>query len=197
MRADSVRLEQAAATRQRLIDTARSLFASQGYQATSTEQIVATAAVTRGALYHHFDGKTALFGAVFNAVQRDVMARADPAVAGQPADPWEKFRLRMQSYLDAVLKTEVQQILLIDGPAVLGWPEWRRLEEEYGIAAIGRFLEAAMAAGVIAAQPITPLARLLLALINEAALTIVNSADPAAMRPEIGAALDTLLRGVR
>jgi hypothetical protein len=111
-------------------------------------------------------------------------------------DSWRRYRLRIQSFLDAILKAEFHQILLIDGPAVLGWTEWRRHESEYGLSAIGRALSSAMADGIIEKRPIEPLAHIILAAIIETALLIVNSPDRIAARKEAGAALDAFLAGL-
>ncbi len=197
MRPDSVRAKAAALTRDQIVESARRLFAMHGYNAVSIEQIVGEAHVTRGALYHHFQDKRALFHAVFHAVERELSARASPELApADAADPWKKYRLRIQSYLDAILKAEFHRVLLIDGPAVLGWGEWRRLESEYGLGAISRALDRAMEAGRLPRLPVEPLAHIILAALNETALLIVNAPDSEATRQEAGSALDVFLAGL-
>jgi hypothetical protein len=120
------------------------------------------------------------------------MANATPG-----ADAWTFLIEATQTFLDACLEPDVHQIILIDGPSVLGWEGWRAIEEKYGLALVVGGLTAAMAQGFIADQPVTPLARLLLAAVNEAGLTIARSPDVQATRAEVGASLQRLLEGLR
>ena len=188
--------DRAESTRNALVAAARRLFVERGYHATSTEQIVALAGVgTRGALYHHFADKRALFVAVFEAVEQDLVAAAGAAI--QEAPPLEMLRNGLIGFLDASLTPEVQRILLIDGPAVLGWQEWRTIEARYGLGGIRGMLELAVADGSLPRQPVEVLAHLLLATAAEAALFIANADDPAAARDQAVDALDRLLSGIK
>jgi AcrR family transcriptional regulator len=191
------RAEQAADTRRALLDAARRLFVERGYFATGTEDIVTAAGVgTRGALYHHFADKEALFVAVLHEVERDLGAAVAERV--RAGDPLELLTSSLEAFLDvAAERGDVQRILLIDGPAVLGWDAWRSIEADYGLEAIEATLRAAVDAGVVAHQPLRPLAHLLLALVDEAALYIANSAAPRAARAEVGASIERLLSGLR
>jgi AcrR family transcriptional regulator len=187
---------QSEATRGDLIATARRLFAERGYAGTSTEEIVREAGMTRGALYHHFKDKQDLFRAVAETVESElgpmIMAKATPG-----ADAWTFLIEATQTFLDACLEPDVHQIILIDGPSVLGWEGWRAIEEKYGLALVEAGLTAAMAQGFVAQQPVGPLARLLLAAVNEAGLVIARSPDQPAARAEVGAALRRVMDGLR
>jgi len=184
------------ATRQALVTAARELFVTQGYFATGTEEIVARAGVgTRGALYHHFADKQALFRAVFEAVEEDLLARAAPAAV--PTDVWDALVAGLEGFLTAALEPEVQRIILVDGPAVLGWSEWRELEARYGIGVIEAALVVAMDEGTIARQSPRELAHLILAVLDEAALLVAHADDPVTARTNAGAALRQLLDGLR
>ncbi|CAB4365285.1 MAG: TetR family transcriptional regulator [Actinobacteria bacterium] len=185
--------ERAEATRAALISVARRLFVEKGYFDTGTEEIVQEAAVTRGALYHHFADKKALFLAVFEAVEDDLLANAGGIDA---PDSFTRLRNGLIGFLDASLTTEVQRVLLIDGPAVLGWPEWRALEAKYGLGAIRALLTAAIVEGSMRDQPIDALAHILLASVDEAALFIANAADPHVARDLAVSAMDSLLGGL-
>jgi AcrR family transcriptional regulator len=188
------RAERAEATRAALITAARKLFVEKGYFDTGTEEIVAAAGVgTRGALYHHFADKRTLFRAVFEAVEQDLVTTAGRASA--PGDAFSLLRDGLLGFLDASLTPEVQRILLIDGPAVLGWREWRELEESYGIGAIQHLLELAIAEGTLASQPTSLLAHILLAAVDEAALFIANADDPTSARDEAVRTVSRLLTG--
>lgn len=131
------RAAQAEATRGALIDAARRLFVDKGYHHTGTEEVVAQANVgTRGALYHHFADKEALFEAVFVAVEESLVIEAAKNLADPAEGAFNQLRQGLIGFLDASLTPEVQRILLIDGPAVLGWSRWRELESRYGLGGI-------------------------------------------------------------
>jgi AcrR family transcriptional regulator len=197
-RKDSDRAQQAEITRQALIVAARELFAEHGYHAVGVRDVTARAGVTRGALGHHFAGKEDLFLAVFDAVERDLIT-GDPDQADPTSglDAWSRFRQGVQHYLDAVMRKDVQRITLIDGPAVLGWPRWRALEETYSLGSLTMVLGAAMDQGLIRKRPIEPLAHMVLGSVMEAALLIAHSDDPQRRRKEVGEALDDLLCGLK
>jgi AcrR family transcriptional regulator len=184
------------ATKAALIAAARELFVSKGYFATGTEEIVAKANVgTRGALYHHFADKLDLFRAVFDQVQADLAAAT---IVNEQDDALDLLTAGLQQFLDASADNlDVQQVLLIDGPAVLGWEQWRNLEAEYGLGAITAMLDAAVAQQVIPRQPTAPLAHMLLAAVDEAALYIANAPDRRQAHNQARQALKGLLSGLR
>jgi AcrR family transcriptional regulator len=184
------------ATRTALVAAARKLFVTNGYFATGTEEVVAEANVgTRGALYHHFADKQDLFRAVFDQVQTDLAAAT---VINERDDPLDMLTAALQQFLDASAENpDVQQVLLIDGPAVLGWEQWRDLEAQYGLGAITAMLDHAVSQGVVAKQPTAPLAHMLLAAIDEAALYIANADDRRQARNQARRALNQLLNGLR
>jgi AcrR family transcriptional regulator len=191
------RAAQAEATRNALIETARRLFIEKGYHLTSTEDIVAASGVgTRGALYHHFADKKALFEAVFISVEDDLIAAS--AASRRPSlDAFGQLERALLGFLDSSLNQPVQRILLIDGPAVLGWGRWRELESHYGLGAIGALLQQAEAEGSInAGQPLELLSHILLAAVDEAALFVANSANPPRARDEAARVMALLLDGI-
>lgn len=169
------------------------MFVEKGYFNTGTEEIVQQADVTRGALYHHFADKKALFLAVFEAVEADLLANAG---AAEVTDSFTRLRVGLLGFLDASLTPEVQRVLLIDGPAVLGWSDWRALEAKYGLGAIRELLAAAISEGTLREQPIDALAHILLASVDEAALFIANADDPVVARDLAVGAMNSLLGGL-
>jgi AcrR family transcriptional regulator len=190
------RLTRGEATRAALIGAARELFVSKGYFATGTEEIVAKADVgTRGALYHHFTDKEDLFRAVFDQVQNDLAAAT---IVNERDDALDLLAAALEQFLDASADNpDVQQILLIDGPAVLGWDQWRTLEAQYGLGVITSMLEAAVAQKVIPRQPTGSLAHMLLAAVDEAALYIANAPDRRQAHTHARQSLRRLLSGLR
>jgi AcrR family transcriptional regulator len=189
--------ERTAATRALLIGAARKLFADKGFADVSTGAIVAAAGVTRGALYHQFDDKAALFAAVYEEVERDLVAEvAQQITAAQPADPLEAMRVGARLFLDLCSAPDVQQIVLIDAPAVLGWDQWRAVGMKYGLGVIEGMLAHAIAVGVMPEQPLRPTAHVLLGALDEAALFVSRASDREQARKEMDAVCDRLINGI-
>ena len=182
--------DRTAATRAALISAARRLFASDGYADVATDRIARAAGVTRGALYHQFPAKADLFAAVLEAVEVDLTARLVDVAAAAPADDTAAALVAgADAWLDACGEPEVQRIVLLDGPAVLGWPRWREVGLRHGLGLISALLTAAMAAGDIPEQPVAPLAHVLIGALDEAALYVALAADPHRARDEVSAVL--------
>jgi AcrR family transcriptional regulator len=182
------------ATRAALVAAARPLFAERGFAGVGTEEIVRAAGVTRGALYHQFADKRELFAAVFEQVEAEVTQRtARAAVASGAADPLAVLRVGAAAWLDACSEPEVQRIVLLDGPSVLGWDAWREIGMRYGLGLVENELREAIDAGVLEPQPTRALAHVLMGAIDEAALYVATAEDQAAARAEAGAVLDRLL----
>lgn len=189
-------------TRQALVDAARTLFTEQGYAGTGTEEIVAAARVTRGALYHHFHDKTDLFRAVMEQIAREVAehlidAELSRPAAPSPADAWEEVRDGLRAFLDlCVVTDDFQRIVLVEGPAVLGHEAWDQLVARHGSNLLSEWLSRAVEQGRIAPLPVEPLTRLLIAMISESSLYIARAADRPAARAAMGTVLDRLLDGL-
>ncbi len=161
--------ERRAATREKLIEAAREHFASNGYESTHTNDILEQAGFSRGAMYHHFENKEALFEAVFVAVSDQTIARATQV--DRPIDsPLEHLIESCMAWLRAVRKPETAAILLDQGPMVLGWKRARDLEAKTGLGLMQRSLEAAVAAGEVEVESTELAARMINALLAEAAL---------------------------
>jgi AcrR family transcriptional regulator len=189
--------ERAEATREALVEAARPLFAERGYAGVGTEEIVRAAGVTRGALYHHFEDKRELFAAVYERVEVELAERiAAGALAANAESPLEAMRAGAEMFLAACTEPAVQQIALLDGPAVLGWDRWREIAAEHGLGLIEASLQAAIEAGAIVAQPLRPLAHILMGALDEAAMLVAGAEDPEQMQAEVGQALGALLDGL-
>ena len=184
------------ATRGALVGAARELFGERGYGAVGTEEIVARAGVTRGALYHQFSDKKDLFRAVVEALEEDVIGRVGQRI-GAATGPGEALATMMAGWLDVCEDPVVQRILLLDAPGVLGWDEWREIGHRYGLGEVVALLEAAMEQGAIARQPATPLAHVVIGALDEAALYIARAQDPRTARGDMEGVLGRLLSGLR
>ena len=189
------RVAQGDATRAALVAAARELFGEQGYADTSTDEIVARAGVTKGALYHHFRGKDDLFAVVFEQVQHEV---SDQAVAEflRP-DSWEALVGGCSLWVDAHLDPAVRRIVLQDARAVLGWDHVRQVENRFGAVAIRGALRKAMHAGVFEPSPLRPLAQLLIGALSEGCAYVADADDPAVARVEVNALITRMLSGFR
>lgn len=179
-------------TSEALIAAGRSLFAEHGVAAVSTEEVVAAAGVTRGALYHHFRDKNDLFRAVFERVEQELCAELAAGLAEAPS-AIEGLRLGVGWFLDACERPEVRRIGLVEAPAVLGWATWRRIEAEYALGLVVEQLRAAAQEGASLPGPVEVVASLLFSTIIEAALMITQDDDPAAARERVEPALAGLV----
>jgi AcrR family transcriptional regulator len=189
--------ERTAATRALLIGAARKLFADNGFSEVSTQAIVAAAGVTRGALYHQFDDKVGLFAAVYEEAERDLVADIARQIAErQPSDPLETMLTGARLFLDGCAAPDVQQIVLIDAPAVLGWHRWREVGVKYGLGVIEGMLAYAIAEGAIPEQPVRSTAHVLLGALDEAALFVASAPDRDEARREMDAVCQRLINGI-
>jgi len=182
------------ATRRQLITAARRLFGARGYAAVGTEEIVRAAGVTRGALYHQFRDKADLFAAVAEEVEAEIAEQIAAGAAGAAADPVGALRAGARLFLHACAEPDVERIILLDAPAVLGWEAWRDLASRYGLGLVQLALQSAMDAGAIAPQPVIPLAHALVGALDECALYVARAGEPAAAREECAMIIDRILR---
>ncbi|MQA63645.1 MAG: TetR family transcriptional regulator [Actinophytocola sp.] len=182
-------------TRATLVETARALFAERGYANVPADEIVSAAGVTRGALYHHFADKKALFLAVFEDLEAELNAEFKAAAEAAP-DQWAGAVTALSRFLDACQRPEVVRIALTDAPAVLGWQGWREVESRHGLGLITEQLDAAIEAGLIVEAPVPALAQVVLSAVIEAALMIAHAEDQALARTEAEQALLVLLSGL-
>jgi AcrR family transcriptional regulator len=177
-----------------LLTAARQLFGEQGFAATSVDDIVSGAGVTKGALYHHFGDKADVFRAVYEQVKREVSDEV-VEVFNRP-DPWESIIVGATIWIDAHLDPAVRRIVLQDARAVLDWDTLRDLENRFGVTALRGALRKAMTAGAIEQQALRPLSLLLLGALSEGCAYIVDAADPTAARDEVIALVTRLLRSL-
>jgi AcrR family transcriptional regulator len=178
------------------MDTARRLFAERGYAGVGTEELVRAAGVTRGALYHHFDGKADLFGAVFEQIERELAERLATEALSRK-DPWEGLLAALEMFLDLCVEPEVQRIALLDAPSVLGWDAWREVEARHGLGLIRLALQNLIDEGAIEPQPVEPLAHAILGTLIEAGLYVARAEPLDAARAEMGTVLRRMLEGLR
>jgi AcrR family transcriptional regulator len=187
---------QTAATKDKLEKVARDLFGKRGFEVVSAEELVARADVTRGALYHHYDGKEGLFAVVVETVMRELHA----ALARETAaltDPLLALQRGVGVFLKACSEPSVQRILLVDGPAVLGWQQWREMDAKYGLGLVKQALSAAIERGLLQGRDVDVLAHLLLGALTEAAMVVARSPNPSKARKAAERELASMIEGCR
>lgn len=185
--------ERSAVTRGALVAAGRRLFGSEGYAAVGTERIAREAGVTRGALYHQFPDKAELFAAVLDEVEAEIAMRIAEAVGGHdPADTAGLLIAGADAWLDACIEPDLQRIVLLDGPSVLGWERWREIALLHGVGLVAALLADGIERGVIPPQPVDPLTHVLVGAVDEAALYVARAPDPVSARAEVGVVLRRL-----
>jgi AcrR family transcriptional regulator len=196
-RARRTQADRSAATRDALVAAARQLFAAHGFAEVSVDAIVAAAGVTRGALYHQFADKTALFDAVLEAVEADVARRlAEEMAATWMSDPVGAMRHTLRTWLDICVEPEIHRIALIDGPSVVGWAHWREVCQRHVFGLAQALIARGIELGRIREQPVRPLAHMLMGASDEAALYVAEAANRERARAEMIQALDQLIEGM-
>jgi AcrR family transcriptional regulator len=188
--------EWSAQTRASLLAAAREAFETQGYDGTSIESVASAAQATKGAVYHHYEDKRALFLAVFEMVEKEMVSAIERVALVQPT-PYDGLVRGCEAFLDAVLKEGVARIVLVDGPRVLGWKSWRDIDVATGGHSLRQGLEAAMKAGQIIRLDTDALATLISGALNEAALMCVEAAPSADRRAAVRKSMRRLLGGLR
>jgi AcrR family transcriptional regulator len=187
--------ERSAATTALLIGAARELFARRGFADTATEDILKEAGVTRGALYHHFDSKAALFRAVFESEEAALTARL-AKVAQAQGDALSGLHAGCRAFLEACLDPVVQRIVLRDARAVLSMDELREIESRYTLAALRNGLRGAIASGAMVERSPDMLAHMILGALSEAAMAIARAPQPKKVLKEALAEFDLLIEGL-
>jgi AcrR family transcriptional regulator len=185
--------ERTARTRAALIAAARRLFGAEGFTEVGAERIAREAGMTRGALYHQFDDKADLFAAVLDQVEAEIAQRVADSVAGFDSDDSAGMLVAgAGAWLDASSEPDLQRIVLLDGPSVLGWDRWREICLRHTVGLIAALLEDGIERGSLPAQPVQALTHVLVGAVDEAALYLAQAEDPAAARADIDLVLRRL-----
>jgi AcrR family transcriptional regulator len=191
----SRREEYAAQTRAAVVSAAITRFAADGYAATTIDAIADEARVAKGGVYHHFASKAELFEAAFVAMETRLLERVTAGLAGV-TDPLELMVTGIDLYLAECSEADFRRIALQDAPAAIGWVRWRAVEEKYFLALVTAGL-AGLARIGYGIPPGDLAARMLLAALNEAGLSIAAAPEPEAERLRARAVMQQLLQGFR
>ena len=192
----SRRQQYSASTKRALVDVAEDLFTQHGYAATSLDTIVAGAQVTKGALYHHFSGKQALFEAVFERVETNASKSIQGALKGE-RDPWEKAMVGLRAFLAVVQEPAYRRIVILEGPAVLGYARYREQEERSTFATVLEIVDSVLRAGdwELDEDMVQTFARIFFGAMSSAGESVSGSPDPEAAALRVEAAISFILSG--
>jgi AcrR family transcriptional regulator len=194
----SRRAQYSASTKRALVDVAARLFTEQGYAATSLDQVVAGARVTKGALYHHFSGKQAVFEAVFEKIEADASRRIRKALKGS-RDPWEKALIGLRAFLAIVRDPAYQRVVIQEGPAILGYERFREQEERssYGLVQdmVGDVLRDSTYE--VDDDMLETFTRIFFGAMSAAGETVSSSPDPKLAVARVETAISFILTGLR
>jgi len=188
--------ERSEATAARLVNAAAQLFGDEGYAAVSTDDIAASAGMTKGALYHHFADKSALFRAVFVQVQQQLVSTL-AAAAADAGSGWDGLIAGIDAFIRECQRPPIGQIVVFDGPAVLGRDLARAVEDEYVGALLTDALARLQAAGQVREGDSSVRSRLLLGALCEAAVVIARSPEPVQTRTAVRSEIAAMLEGLR
>jgi AcrR family transcriptional regulator len=190
--ASGKRAAQGRATRGQLIEVATRLFAEHGYEGTSIEAVLSAAGVSRGALYHHFAGKEALFEAVVSAVSEQVTVKLTEAVRGRD-DPLDAMRTAAIAWIGLAADPVIQRVVLVDAPSVLGWDRWRAMDDGRTLGTMRAMLQAISDSGRLPAELVGPFSHMILAALDEIVLVIARAPDSKAAVAEGTMAVQALI----
>ncbi|WP_010273183.1 TetR/AcrR family transcriptional regulator [Paenibacillus senegalensis] len=179
-----------------LLQIAQQHFTKRGYSAVVLEEVAQAAGMTRGAVYHHFRSKKGLFQHVLEAVQVIIGQHVEKE-AMKSDDPWEQLHLGCRGFLEAAVEPHHRRIVLIDGPAVLGWETWRRLDEQNSMSHLREQLAMMQEQRLLKPMPLDALTHFLSGALNESALWIAESEDIAAAMRQSMDVLNAILEGIR
>jgi AcrR family transcriptional regulator len=185
----SRREENTEATRAAIMATARKHFVRHGYSGTEIGRIAADARVTTGAVYHHFPGKRALFQAVAEQLEVDILKTASSVEGG---DPWLRIQAGFEKLIDRCASPDVQRITFVEAPQVIGPDAWRAIELRYAYGALRQALTALIGAEIVKPYPVDLVARTLLALLHESSAEVARSKHDKTVRNQVSA----LVKGV-
>jgi AcrR family transcriptional regulator len=192
----SRRAQYSASTRRALVDVAERLFTEHGYAATSLDAIVAGADVTKGALYHHYSGKQALFEAVFERVETDAARAIQKALKGH-RDPWEKALAGLRAFLGVVQEPRYRRIVIQEGPSVLGYERFREQEERSTFANVLEIVRSVLAAGEwdLDEALLQTFARIFFGAMSSAGESVSGAEDPVVAAANVETAIGFILAG--
>jgi AcrR family transcriptional regulator len=197
-RTTSRRQQYSQATKAALLEAATRRFAEHGFSGTALEDVATDIQATRGAVYHHFAGKAALFEAVFEQLETAAVNRVVLA-AESAADAWQAAFLALDTFLDLCCDPVYGKIVWQEAPLALGWHRWQEQEEKFSYGLVERLLSGMMDAGVLVRQPLPAATRVTFAILGAAGLALAEatSHDKPRVRAEYAELIQRMISGLR
>jgi AcrR family transcriptional regulator len=192
----SRRQEYSASTRRALVEVASELFTERGYAGTSLDEIVAGARVTKGALYHHFSGKQALFESVFDEIEERAARDIHRSVRGS-REPWGKALGGLRAFLDVLQEPDYRRIVIADGPAVLGYERYREQEERTTFGIVQEIVSSVLAGYELAPSMVETFSRVFFGAMSACGAAVSSAEDPRRASEEVETAIGYILAGLR
>ncbi len=192
----SRRQEYSASTKRALVDVASELFTKRGYAGTSLDEIVSGARVTKGALYHHFSGKQALFEAVFETVEAEATAAIRKAVRDHD-DPWEKALSGLRAFLDVVQQPGYRRIVIQEGPAILGYERFREQEERSTFGIVQEIVSSVLESYDLEPSMVETFSRIFFGAMSAAGTAVSSADDSERASAEVETAIAFILGGLQ
>lgn len=194
----SRRTAYSSSTRKALIAKAEAHFTDAGYAATSLDAIVRDARVTKGALYHHFTGKQAVFEAVFEKVESEAAKQIKKALRGE-RDPWDKALAGLQAFLEVVQEPAYQRIVILEGPAILGHERFRETEERSSYSIVNDIVRSVLSASdwQLDEAMTQTFTHIFFGAMSAAGESVTGAEDPRAAVARVEAAITFILAGLR
>jgi AcrR family transcriptional regulator len=192
----SRRQEYSSSTRRALLKNAGDLFAERGYAGTSLDEVVSAARVTKGALYHHFQGKLALFQAVFDHIEGTAVKRITADVRRQK-DPWDKALTAVSSFLAVCQEPAYRRIVMQEGPVVLGFDRWRQSEERSTYGLVHDLVRRVLRQYDIQGTLLDTFTRVFFGAMSAAGVSVAEAEDPETASRDVSTVIALMLAGLR
>ena len=195
-RKTSRRQDYSSSTKRALLDNATKLFTDHGYAGTSLDEVVAAARVTKGALYHHFPSKLALFESVFVRCQEDSKKQIEKSLR-ESKDPWERARLGLRTFLDICQQPTFRRICIQEGPVALGHERWLNVEKEFSFGLVAGIVEDLLKDMGGADELAETFAHIFYGALQSAGDFVADSEDSEDASDKVQAVISAILAGLR
>jgi AcrR family transcriptional regulator len=192
----SRRQEYSSSTRRALLKSAADLFAERGYAGTSLDEVVSAARVTKGALYHHFQGKLALFQAVFDHIEGTAVKQITADVRREK-DPWDKALTAVASFLQVCQQPEYRRIVMQEGPVVLGFDRWRESEERSTYGLVHEMVRRVLRQYDVEGTLLETFTRVFYGAMSSAGIAVSDAEDAEAASRDVATVISLMLAGLR
>lgn len=195
-RKTSRRQDYSSSTKRALLDNAAELFTDHGYAGTSLDEVVAAARVTKGALYHHYPSKLALFESVFMRCQEDTKKQIERSLR-QSKDPWERATIGLQTFLDICQQPTFRRICIQEGPVALGHARWHEVEKEFSFGLVANIVEDLLKDMGGADELTDTFAHIFYGALQSAGDFVADSEDSEDASEKVQAVISAILAGLR